>query len=383
VKFRVDRNELTDAVAWTARTLPSRPTVPVLAGLLLDADAEGGLRLSGFDFEVSSRASLQVDVRDPGQVLVSGRLLAEITRALPAAPVDVASDGNRVVVTCGNSRFTLPTLPVEDYPELPSMPTATGQLAGASFATAVAQVAVAAGRDDALPVLTGVRVEIERDRLTLAATDRYRLAVRTLRWRPADSDASAVALVPARTLHEAARSLAGTAAEVTIAIGAGSAGESLAGFESGGRVTTTRLLDGEFPRYRSLLPTTSEAVAQIDTTALIDAVKRVSLVAARTAPVRLTFAPGEVVLEAGSGDEAQASERLDATFESAGFTIAFNPGYLLDGLQQIDSDVAQLSFTTPTKPAVLTGKRGDDGDGDGPSAHDECRYLLMPVRLAG
>ena len=395
MRFRVERNDLTDAVAWTARTLPARATVPVLSGLLLDVGGEGdsgggpeGLLLSGFDFEVAAQARVAVTVAEPGRVLVSGRLLAEICRALPAAPVELSSDGARVVLTCGAARFTLPTMQVEDYPTLPAMPPVAGTIAAAAFATAVAQVAIAAGRDDTLPVLTGVRVEIDGDTLTLAATDRYRLAVRELPWRPVEPGASAVALVPARTLSEAAKALAGGSAEVTLALGSGAQGEGMAGFSGGSRRTTTRLLEGEFPKYRALLPSSFDAVAEVDAALLTDAVKRVALVSAsRTAPVRLLFsgsgADGELVLEAGSGDDAQATETLAASFTGEPLTIAFNPAFLLDGLGQLDGDTARLSFTSATRPANLTGKPGAEGSADDGSVTADYRDLLMPVRLPG
>jgi len=197
MKFRVERDVFAEAVAWAARSLPPRPPVPVLAGLLLEVGADTGLALSSFDYEVSAHAQVDVSVAEPGKTLVSGRLLAEISRSLPAQPVDVAVEGARVVVSCGTARFTLPTLPVDDYPTLPEMPAVAGTIGADVFAAAVSQVAVAAGRDDTLPVLTGVRIEIEGDRVTLAATDRYRLAVRELRWQPEQTGMSAVALVPA------------------------------------------------------------------------------------------------------------------------------------------------------------------------------------------
>jgi DNA polymerase-3 subunit beta len=255
------------------------------------------------------------------------------------------------------------------------MPEVAGTIGSDAFAAAVGSVAIAAGRDDTLPVLTGVRIEIDGEEVTLAATDRYRLAVRTLRWKPADPSLQATALVPARTLAEAAKSLT-SGAEVTLALAAAGTGEGLLGLAGGTRRTTTRLLDGEFPKYRSLLPDAFNATAAIEASALTDAVRRVSLVASRTSPVRLSFSEGGVVLEAGGLDEAEAAEALPASFEGDPLTIAFNPTYLLDGLGAIDSDEARLSFTGPTKPAVLTGKAGDESGGD-------YRYLLMPVRLAG
>jgi DNA polymerase-3 subunit beta len=370
VKIRVERDVLADAVAWTARTLPLRPPVPVLAGLLLEVD-QHALCLSSFDYEVSAQVEVDVTAAEGGRLLVSGRLLADITRNLPAQPVDIETDGARAVVTCGSARFTLPTLPVDDYPTLPDMPAATGVVGSDAFAAAVAQVAVAAGRDDTLPVLTGVRLEIDDDTLTLAATDRYRLAMRRLKWQPGNGGQTAVALVPARTLADTAKSLT-SGAEVTIALATGGTGEGMIGFEGAGRRTTTRLLDGEFPKYRSLFPTQYAATAQIPTGAFIEAIKRVSLVAARNASVRLRFGADTVVLEAGGGEDAEATETMACSFAGDEFTIGFNPSYVLDGLGAIDSDTAQLGFTSPTKPAVITGK-GPDSD---------YSYLLMPVRLS-
>lgn len=375
MELRVEREALTDAVVWTARSLPARPPMQVLLGLLLEA-GDGALSVSGFDYEVSSQISVDVTTAEPGRVLVPGRLLADIVRSLPAQPVDLRLEGTRVVLTCGAARFTLPTMQVEDYPALPAMPDVAGSLESDVFGAAVAQVALAAGRDDTLPVLTGVRIEIEGDQLTLAATDRYRLAVRTLPWKPQQSDLSVTALVPARTLADTAKALT-SAAEVTLALSTGGSGEGMIGFEGGGRRTTSRLLEGEFPKYRSLLPSESSAVAEVQTAPLVEAVKRVALVAARNAPVRLGFSAEGLVLEAGGQDEAQASERLDCSWEGEEMSIAFNPQYLLDGLGAVDSDATTLSFTGPTRPAVLTGKRHAPGE------VADYRYLLMPVRLSG
>lgn len=380
MKFRVERDVLAEAVAWAARSLPARPPVPVLAGLLLDA-SEGngaGLVLSSFDYEVSARVEIGADISEAGVALVSGRLLADITRSLPDKPVEVSTDAAKVILTCGSSRFTLLTLPVEDYPALPTMPGASGSLRGDAFAAAVAQVSVAAGRDDTLPVLTGVRLEIEGEKITMAATDRYRLAVRDLGWSPEQTGLSAVALVPARTLAETAKSLAGVD-KVTLALASsGGTGDGLVGFEGGGRRTTSRLLDGEFPKYRSLLPAESQALATVETAALAESVRRVALVAERNTPIRLSFTSGEVTLEAGTGDEAQASESLDSHLEGDDISIAFNPVYLLDGLGALDTAHAELRFTAPTRPAVLAGKDSPDA-----TAGDDYRYLLMPVRLSG
>ncbi|GAA2474332.1 DNA polymerase III subunit beta [Streptomyces gobitricini] len=376
MKIRVERDVLAEAVAWVARSLPARPPAPVLAGLLLKAE-DGALSFSSFDYEVSARVSVEAEVEEGGTVLVSGRLLADICRALPNRPVEISTDGVRATVVCGSSRFTLHTMPVEEYPALPEMPTATGTVPGEVFASAAAQVAIAAGRDDTLPVLTGVRIEIEGDTVTLASTDRYRFAVREFLWKPESPDASAVALVPAKTLLDTAKALT-SGDTVTLALSGSGKGEGLIGFEGAGRRTTTRLLEGDLPKYRTLFPTEFNSIAVIETAPFVEAVKRVALVAERNTPVRLSFEQGVLILEAGSSDDAQAVERVDAQLEGDDISIAFNPTFLLDGLSAIDSPVAQLSFTTSTKPALLSGKPAVDAEAD-----EAYKYLIMPVRLSG
>jgi len=376
VKIRVERDVLAEAVAWVARSLPARPPAPVLAGLLLKAE-DGALSFSSFDYEVSARVSVDAEIDEDGTVLVSGRPLPDIRRALPNRPVEISTDGVRATVVCGSSRFTLHTLPGEEYPALPQMPNATGTVPGEVFASAVQQVAIAAGRDDTLPVLTGVRIEIEGDTVTLASTDRYRFAVREFLWKPENPDASAVALVPAKTLLDTAKSLT-SGDQVTLALSGSGAGEGLIGFEGAGRRTTTRLLEGDLPKYRTLFPTEFNSVAVIETAPFVEAVKRVSLVAERNTPVRLSFEQGVLILEAGSSDDAQAVERVDAQLEGDDISIAFNPTFLLDGLSAIDAPVAQLSFTTSTKPALLSGRPAVDAEAD-----EAYKYLIMPVRLSG
>ena len=375
MKFRVERDVLAEAVTWTARSLPTRPPVPVLAGVRLEADASGVVQLSSFDYEVSARAEIAADVTEPGTVLVSGRLLAEIARALPAKPVDVTLEGTRVLVTCGASRFTLLTMPVEEYPALPVMPAEVGVVRGEDLTEAVAQVTVAASRDDTLPLLTGVRMEIEGDVITLLATDRYRLALRTLSWRPATPGLSSVALVRARTLSDAAKSLGGSD-QVTIAMATGT-GVDLIGFEAGGRHTTSLLVDGDYPPVRRLFPEESPIHAVVATSALIEAAKRVSLVAERNTPIRLAFSDGQVVLDAGQGDDAQASEALEASLTGEDITVAFNPQYLLDGLGAMGNPFVRMAFTHPNKPVEFTGQTSLDGQDD-----RSYRYLLVPIRFA-
>jgi DNA polymerase-3 subunit beta len=404
MKFRVARDDLADAVAWVAKSLPTRPPVPVLGGILLEVRGST-LTVAGFDYEVSTRATVSVDTLDsfpdagadgaddaeaPAQrVLVSGRLLAEITRALPGKPVDLAVVGPRVSIVAGSARFTLPTMPVEDYPPLPQMPSSSGTVDSAVFAEAVAQTAVAAGRDDTLPMLTGIRFEIEGETLTLAATDRFRLAVRELSWLPDTPNMSTAVLVPARTLADAAKTLGG-ASQVTIALG-----EGLLGLEAGGRRTTVRLLDVEFVKYRSLLPSSHTTTVDIPVSELGDSIKRVALVTDRGHHLRMQVAEGSLTLTAGGDDEGRAEEDLQASVDGAELLIAFNPSYLLDGLGVVHSDTVRLAFTTPARPALLVPISADSNgsaDGDAPdngpdgapgTANSAYRYLVMPARLPG
>ncbi|MCV7258793.1 DNA polymerase III subunit beta [Mycobacterium shimoidei] len=385
LKFRLARDEFADAVAWVARNLPTRPTVPVLAGVLLTG-SDDGLTISGFDYEVSAEVSLAAEIASPGTVLVSGRLLSDITRALPNKPVDVHVDGSRVSLTCGNSRFSLPAMAVEDYPTLPALPDETGTLSADLFAEAISQVAVAAGRDDTLPMLTGIRVEISGETVVLAATDRFRLAVRELTWSAASPDIEAAVLVPAKTLAEAAKT--GTdGSEVRLSLGAGSAvgKEGLLGISGDGKRSTTRLLDAEFPKFRQLLPTEHTAVATIGVDELTEAIKRVALVADRGAQVRMEFGDGVLRLSAGADDVGRAEEDLAVEFAGEPLTIAFNPTYLTDGLGSLHSERVSFGFTTPSRPAVLRPASDDvvSGKGPFPAVSTDYVYLLMPVRLPG
>jgi DNA polymerase-3 subunit beta len=376
VKFRVERDVLAEAVTWVARGLPARPPVPVLAGVLIEADTDGTLTLSAFDYEVSARVTVAADVAEGGTVLVLGRLLADISRNLPARPIDVEADGNKVQVTCGSSRFSLLQMPSNEYPTLPTSPESSGSIDGSVFTQAVAQVSVAADRGDTLPILTGVRVEIDGDKMTLLATDRYRLAMRELRWNPGTSDSNHVALIPARTLSETAKAL-GAAGSIDLSLGTQAGADGLVGFEAGQRRTTTRLLDGEYPKVSSIFPTTTDTTAVVATGELIEAVKRVALVAERNSPVRLRFGDGQVAIEAGTGEEAQASEAVECRIDGPELEVAFNPHFLLDGLGAVGTAFTHFAFTQPTRPAVLSGQAEADGDSD-----QSYRYVLMPIRFA-
>ena len=387
LKFRLVREDFADAVAWVARNLPSRPAQPVLAGVLLTG-SEDGLTISGFDWDVSAEVTIPAEIASPGAVLVSGRLLSEITKALPSKPVDVTVEGTRVALSCGSARFSLPVMAVEDYPTLPDLPDETGVLAGGLFAEAVSQVAVAAGRDDTLPMLTGIRVEISGETVVLAATDRFRLAVRELTWSTAQKGLEAAVLVPAKILSEIAKSV-GDTTDVQVSLGSGEevGTARLLGVQNEGKRSTTSLLDAEFPKFRQLLPAEHSALATVGVADIMEAIKRVALVVDRGAQIRMEFTTDTVKLSAGGDEGGRAEEDLPIEFVGEPLTIAFNPNYLTEGLSSLRSDRVTFGFTTSTKPAVLRPAGDDDGHvgSDGPfaAAQSDYVYLLMPVRLPG
>lgn len=384
MKIRLDRDVMAEAVAWAARSLPSRPPLPILAGLLIKADASGVV-LSSFDYETSAKVTVTAEVISEGEVLVSGKLLADIARSLPNRPVELDSDGNRVELVCGSARFTLQTLPVADYPALPAMPAATGTVTSSDFAHAVGQVVVAAGRDELLPVFTGVRVEIEGDRLSLLATDRYRMALKELGWSPESTQAEGAALVPAKVLAETAKSMT-AGSDITMSLSASSTGDGLIGFEGDGpagtRQITTRLLDGEFPKVRHLMNVDAAVTVRVRTEEIMAAVKRVALVAERNTPLRMKIGDDQLALEASSGDSAQASEAIAAVVQNHASgdrsinEAGFNPHYLTDALSALDTPYVYFAFTGPGKPCLIMGLPEVDGDPD-PS----YKHVIMLMRL--
>ena len=399
MRFTVQRDAFAEAVAWAARALPTRPVIPVLAGLLLRASGDR-LTLACFDYEVSARVSIPAQVTEPGTALVPGRLLLEITRSLPGQPVRIGDDPDGVVMTCGEAAFTLVTLPPDEYPALPDLPQLAGTVEPEDLAVAIGQVTPAASKDDTLPLLTAVNLELAGETMTLAATDRYRLAVRDLGWTPAAGQQPAVALVPARVLADAARMMtAGTPVRIMLREGGGesaAADGAMIGFESGERRLTTRLLAGEFPRYRERFPVLFGCVADLPAEAFAEAVRRVSLVAERGTPVQLTFAGNRVTVAASTQGQARARESLPARFSGDEPDIAFSPHYLLDGVvaattgtqpggpgadddngDQTAAAAVRIQFTSASKPAVITAASAGAGDAPG-----VFRYLVVPQRMA-
>jgi len=409
MKFTVDRDALGEAVTWVARALPTRPVLPVLAGLLLRAEWEdqdlnksggngpGFLTLSCFDYEVSARMRVRAEVAEPGTFLVPGRLLVEIVRSLPAARVEFGDDPDGISVTCGEASFAVASLPSREYPELPDLPQLAGTADGGVLATAIGQVTPAASRDDTLPMLTAVNVELDGSAMTLAATDRYRLAVRELAWNPAPgfgAHGRTSFLVPARTLSDAAKMM-GAGTEVRIMLrpsgdrtgvpsdggkasdggGAGAGGgsrgglgaaEAMIGFEAGERLLTARLLAGEFIRYRSRFPEEFGCTADLPAEAFTEAVRRVALVAERGTPVQLTFAPGRVTVGAATQGQARARESVPADFTGDEPSIAFSPHYLLDGV--IAATATATGSAAPAASATGSHRSGGRSVGHGHGA---------------
>ena len=384
MKIRVERDTLADAVAWVARSLPNRPTAPILAGLLMNASGDE-VTLSSFDSTTSAQVTMPAEVTDEGTVLVSGRLLNEIARSLPNKPVEMVSDHTQVELVCGSARFSLQTLPVEEYPTLPEMPTQTGLVDASVFEKSVSQVVIAAGRDELLNVFTGVRVEINGDQLSLLATDRYRMALKELTWQPSSPDIEGAVLVPGRVLADTAKSLT-SGKTVTVSLSTTeSEGEGLVGFTGEGakgrREATTRLLNQAFPKVRHLMDVVGTVTVRVSTADLLAAVKRVSLVAERNTPLRMLIEDDHISLEAATGDQAHASEAIEAqigvvgeekSIEAAGF----NPHYLLDALGALDAPYAHFSFTAPGKPCLITGLATIDGD-----QLFDYRHVIMLMRL--
>lgn len=390
VSFRVHKDDLSDAVAWVARNLPTKNTQPVLRAVVITAD-DNGLELAGFDYEVSTQVRISAEVNQPGRVAVAGKLMADIVSNMPAKPVEVSVDNSRMLLQGGAARFELPLMPLDDYPQLPKLPEVTGTLDTSTFVNAITQVASAAGRDDTLPMLTGVHMEISGNSVQLAATDRFRLALRSLEWEPVNADVQAKLLIPAKTLLDNARTLDSHLEEpVEIAVGTGEnvGGDGLFGLHSQNRETTTRMLDAEFPNIQPLLPKSHTSMASVEIAPLVEAIRRVSLVADRNAQLRMHFKPGEVTLYASGADSGEASESLQCAFTGADeLLIAFNSGYLRDGLSVIPTNRVVFGFTEASRPAIMIPEpeempeAGADGSFDTPAT--DFTYLLMPVRLPG
>ena len=380
MKFQVNRDVFSEAVSFAVKLLPQRTTLPILSGVLIET-TESGLTLSSFDYEVSAQTEIAAQVEEPGKILVSGRLLADIASRLPNAPVQFATDQGRISVTCGPAKFTLLSMPVEEYPTLPQVAAQSGVLPAEAFATAVAQVAVAASRDDVTPVITGVQLEVSENNLTMVATDRYRVAVRAIDWDSGDSASTETltALVPARTLQEIGKTF-GHSGTISVAI-TNTDDRELIAFRADRKTVTSLLIKGNFPPVKRLFPETVDNYAVINTAELIEAVRRVSLVLEREAALRFTFTIDGLALEAIGSEQAQASESIDAHLSGGDTIVSLKPAFLLDGLGAVHSEFVRISFTkteNPNKPGpvLITSQSSKDQPGA-----DNYKYLLQPNLL--
>lgn len=380
VRFQANRDVFSEAVSFAVKLLPQRTTLPILSGVLIET-SETGLILSSFDYEVSSQTEIDAEVEEPGRVLVSGRLLAEIAAKLPNAPVRFSTEDSRILVSAGSAKFTLLSMPVEEYPSIPQISAESGVVPAAEFSAAVAQVAVAASRDDVTPVITGVQLEVGENSLGLVATDRYRVAVREIDWDGGNVGAgeTMTALVPARTLQEVGKTF-GHSGTISVAITSKDDRELIA-FTADKKTVTSLLIKGNFPPVRRLFPETVENYAVMNTAELIEATRRVSLVLEREAALRFTFTADGLTLEAIGSEHAQASEAIDAILTGVDTVVSLKPQFLLDGLGAVHSEFVRVSFTkteNPNKPGpvLITSQSSREQAGA-----DSYKYLLQPNLL--
>lgn len=381
MRFQANRDVFSEAVSFAVKLLPQRTTLPILSGVLIEA-TETGLILSSFDYEVSARTEIPADVEETGKVLVSGRLLAEIASRMPNAPVRFVTEESRITVSAGSASFTLLSMPVEEYPTIPEISAESGLVPAEDFAGAVAQVAVAASRDDVTPVITGVQLEVSENSISLVATDRYRVAVRDIDWDSGSNDSGSqtiTALVPARTLQEVGKTF-GHSGTISIAI-TNTDDRELIAFTADKKTVTSLLIKGNFPPVRRLFPETVDNYAVMNTADLIEATRRVQLVLEREAALRFTFTAEGLTLEAIGSEQAQASETIDAILSGTDTVVSLKPQFLLDGLGAVRSEFVRISFTkteNPNKPGpvLITSQTSREAAGA-----DSYKYLLQPNLL--
>ncbi|QZY50841.1 DNA polymerase III subunit beta [Leucobacter tenebrionis] len=378
MRFTVNRDVFSDAVSFAVKLLPQRPTQPLLSGALIEAEGDS-LTVSSFDYEVSARTSVTADISEPGRALVSGKLLSEIAQRLPHADVELSLVESRVEVRCGSASFRLPAMPVEEYPQVPQIDSVSGSVPADLFSDAIAQVSLAASKDDVTPVITGVQFEVSENSLTLTATDRYRVATRSIDWENQSGQSDLSALVPSKIVTEVGKTFSGDG-QVQVSIIKDDERELIA-FTGGSKTVTSLLIKGNYPPVGRLFPTSVDNYSVINTAELVEAVGRVGLVLEREAALRFSFAEGTVTLEAAGTESAQAVETVDAHLVGDEMVVSLKPQFLLDGLRSTHSEFARIAFTrtdNPGKPGpvLITSQRSKD-DAD----EESFRYLLQPNLL--
>ncbi|WP_336660103.1 DNA polymerase III subunit beta [Leucobacter sp. USHLN153] len=378
MRFTVNRDVFSDAVSFAVKLLPQRPTQPLLSGALIEADGDR-LTVSSFDYEVSARTSIDAIVAEAGRALVSGRLLGEIAQRLPHSDVEVSLLESRVEVRCGSASFSLPAMPVEEYPQVPTIDSVSGSVPADAFSDAVAQVSLAASKDDVTPVITGVQFQVLENSLTLTATDRYRVATRSINWQDRGAGESLTALVPSKIVTEVGKTFSGDG-EVQVTI-VNDGERELIAFTGGTKTVTSLLIKGNYPPVGRLFPESVDNYAVMNTAELVEAVGRVGLVLEREAALRFSFSEGLVMLEAAGTESAQAVETVDAHLVGDDMVVSLKPQFLLDGLRATHSEFARIAFTrtdNPGKPGpvLITSQRSKEDADD-----ESFRYLLQPNLL--
>ena len=379
MKFRCERDDLLEAVQFASRAISNRATLPVLSGLRIEANDEGTVVVAATDLELTMETSFKAGVDEPGKVIVPGRLFGEMSRSLGAGQVSVFGGEGEVEIGSGRGQFRVKSLAPDDYPALPiedrapSETTVSIEVDAALLGSALSQVVRAASTDESRQVLTGVLWEIEAGNVTLAATDSYRLAVRTLDVNGGPAEAQRVVL-PARTLAELGRALQGAAGAVTATMKenlmAFSVPRGDEGSGAGGSVIGSRFIEGEFPNYRQLIPQGYANALTVDREALLEVTRRVGLLAQNNLPVKLSLG-SELEVSAHTPDVGEGQELLDAEYEGEPLVIAFNPQFLYDGGSAVNSERLVLEAGDGLKPAILRGE-----------GEPAFTYLLMPVRLS-
>jgi DNA polymerase-3 subunit beta len=365
LKVTVSRDQLAEKVGIVARALSTRASVLVLGGIQLRASA-GTIELAATDMELSLRATVESDVAGEGEVVVPGRLLLDIARSLPdgEATLEVLAEESVLVITSGSASYRIHTYAAEDFPRLPELESTPLQpVEREPLLATIARVSRSASRDESRPVLTGIFVSFEGERLVMAATDSYRLAVKETATSGRLPELEAI--IPARALQELAR-IASSSDSVELAVH-----ENHVIFGADGVWLTTRRIDGQFPNHRQLIPEQFEHELELPREELLDVVRRVGLLAQRNSPLRLRFAEGELTVSARTQDVGEARESLPAPFTSDAMEIGFNAEFLRDGLESVESSTVRVKLISPLRPAVLQGESAD------------YTYLIMPIRLAG
>lgn len=365
--FSMPAGELYAAADWAARATPAKSHLPILMGLLLDAGGDHEITLSGFDFERRATVTFPATVTTPGRMLIPGRLLVDVAKVAGKDELRVDDSSGVVVVTAGRARWTLPSLPHAEYPMLPDAGDPVGVVNTGDLRQAIRRVIHAASTDQTLPMLTGIKLEGDATTLTLAATNRYQLAAAVIPWTPTDPAAPFAMLVPADLLNVAARAAGGDTEPMTLtAVGTG-----LLGLSAGGYLTTGRVLDVEFPKWRQLMPKPAGRHANLATADLLRAIAQATPTATdKTGQLTLTITE-DTVSVAVTGDDRSAVVEFSADCEGEPITIAFNSGYLKDALDAVGSERVTAHFGDHNRrPALMVG---DDAD--------TYRHLVMPVQL--